>query len=533
MLVAMAFVLLGLYIKGTSVNTPHVDSAMPYLTFLDVEPQIVDPQLISENYTVPLNIFDRLVEVDDESDTNELKPSLAESWNVSEDGQTYTFRLRAGVTFSNGEPLTSSDVRYTLERLITHPDSCAADIAAEIRGAERLHDGLADKLEGFKELDDLTFTIELKEPYAAFLAELSTPGASILDEDTTRALGSRFGTSAETTVGTGPFLLTEWDRHQSIIMTANPTCWAGIPHCPGLHMMFYTDHDPLRAMYANGEIDILDLDKLDMTAEYFLHGDIYLKNLIRSPRVGITYIALNESKGPLGDTRVRKALQLALDRQTILQACTGGRGIVENGIFPRGLAGYNPSLEAIPYDPEAAHQLLEEAGYGEGFDLTISCNASSTQSTRDLLRLAAAMWGKIGVRTTIEELDDAGFIAKRKAGELTCYTATWSADYNDPNNFIYTFFGTAQNSAGRSLCYSDEATMQQVRDARTIVDEHERISAYQALEQKIVQDDAAWIPLYSRYHFFVVSDRVHGFSARWNGWSSNRYDNVTLVDVQQ
>lgn len=516
---------------STTLPTAETDTTSEFLTFLDEEPQSADPQVISENYTVVLNVFDRLVEVDEDNDNN-LAPSLAESWEVSDDGLAYTFHLREGVTFSNGEALTSQDVYYTFYRLLTHPGSCNFDIATEIVGASDLREGRADTLAGFHIVDDHTFVITLEKPYAAFLAGLSTPGASILDETTTRMSGSSFGTSVATTVGTGPFVLTDWTYYKSITMTANASCWAGAPRCAGLHMLFYTEHDPLRTMFADGEIDILDLDALDMTAEYFLHGDIYLTNLIRSPRVGITYIALNESVKPLDNVRVRKALQLALDRQTILQACVGGRGVLENGIFPRGLAGHNDDLETIPYDQEQARQLLAEAGYEDGFDLTLSYNASAPQNTRDILRLAASMWEEIGVHATVTVLDDESFFSERKAGRLDCYTATWSADYNDPDNFIYTFFGTTQNTMTRSLCYTDEDVMKRVQDARSIVQEDERIAEYQALEKKIIQEDAAWIPLYSRYHFFVVSDRVEGFKALWNGWSSNRYDNVALVNEQ-
>lgn len=119
-------------------------------------------------------------------------------------------------------------------------------------------------------------------------------------------------------------------------MKANPKCWSGPPKCDGLSMHFYAENSPLRQMFLNGELDILDLDKLGIDAEYFLRGDIYRKNVIRGHRVGISYIALNQSLPPLQDVRVRKALQLALDRKTLMQTAISNRGILENGIFPGG-----------------------------------------------------------------------------------------------------------------------------------------------------------------------------------------------------
>jgi ABC-type transport system substrate-binding protein len=132
-------------------------------------------------------------------------------------------------------------------------------------------------------------------------------------------------------------------------------------------------------MFEDGEIDVLDLDELGNTAEFFLHGKIYQDRLFSVPRIGITYIALNESMAPLDDVRVRKALQLSLNRFMLLTAVYGGRGSVENGIYPHGLYGFNPALPELPYDLDEARRLLDEAGYTDGLDLTISVNSASTR----------------------------------------------------------------------------------------------------------------------------------------------------------
>ncbi len=499
-----------------------------YLSFLDSEPVLVDPQRISEKYTVVLNVFDRLVEEKEVDGHNRLVPSLADSWEISPDGLVYVFRLHPGVTFSNGSALTAEDVGFTLQRMITHPDSRSRNLAMSIQGAEELRKGSTDKLAGFKIVDDHTFTITLAYPCATFLEGLTTPGASILDKETTQKAGNTFGQTPETTVGTGPFVLTEWKRQKGILMKANPKHWAGPPKCDGLNMQFYAESSPLRQMFLNGELDILDLDRLGIDAEYFIRGDIYRQNLIRGHRVGISYIALNQSVPPLQDVRVRKALQLALDRRALLHAAISNRGILENGIFPRGLKGNNPDLPEIPFDPEKAKQLLQEAGYGNGFDLTIGYSAGTTQRVKDMLKLTAAMWKKAGVRASLLEMENRAFLERRRKGELACYTGTWSADYNDPDNFISEFFGSRESTLARSLCYPDQEVMKRIAAARSIVDPEARIREYRQLEKKIVQDDAAWIPLYSGYHFFVVGDRVKGFQVRWNGWSSNRYADVTV-----
>lgn len=535
MLILMAALLLPACSGGENAEpegetSPEEKAYSRYLSFMDDEPTTFDPQCTTEYYTVPLNIFDRLVEVETVNGESNLVPSLATSWEVSEDGLTYTFQLRPDVTFSNGSKLTPADVQFTFERLITHPNSENGDLVMMIEGAQELLDGDAERLSGFKILDDHSFTITLSYPYAAFLACLSTPGASILDAESTKGDGRDFGLTIRDTIGCGPFILEAWEEGVEIRMKANPDYWGGAPECDGLRMLFLVDTVSQRALYDEGELDILDMENMGIEAEYFIHGDIYRTNLARGPRVGITYLALNESIAPLDNVQVRKALQLGLDRELLVNAVVSGRGTVENGIFPQGLHGHNRELPEIPYDPETAQALLAGAGYANGIDLELYCTTNASVSEMDQLEIIASMWEKIGVRARIVALDSDEFMSRRKQGALTCYVSTWSADFNDPDNFIYTFFGTKENTTGRSLCYANDAVIERIVKARSIADDKMRIREYQDLERQIIQEEAAWIPLYSKLHLFVVSDRVEGFQVAWNGWSSNRYYGVKIRD---
>ena len=500
-----------------------------FLVAVEDEPDTVDFQCTSIYYTIATNVFNRLVEMETDADgVVAVMPSLAKAWEVSDDGRRYTFHLRDGVTFSNGSPLTASDVGYTLTRLLTHPDSCNRDIADEIAGAERLESGETDRLEGFELLGELDFAITLAQPFEAFLACMSMPGASILDEETTRAAGDRFGKDPDWTIGTGPFILREWEPGKGMLLVANQNCWNGAPKCEGLDLRFMTEPEEVRMMFERGELDILDLDEVGNSVEYFIQGDIYQDRLYKVQRIGITYIALNETVEPLNDDRVRLALQRALNRVVLLDAAYAGRGSIENGIYPHGLYGFNPDLPEIPYDPDEAAALLAQAGYSDGFDLTVSVKASSTQWEMALMRMVVSMWEKAGVRARIEVLDEDTFMRLRKGGELACYSATWTADYNDPDNFIYTFYGNRENTTFRSLCYQNEAVMARVRQARLITDPEARLREYQALEEIVVQEDAAWIPLFSRLHYYVASERVDRIWSTWNGSVKNRYCDVSI-----
>ena len=500
-----------------------------YLRVVDDEPDTVDFQCTTLYYTVALNVFDRLVETETDAAGNpKVVPSLAESWTVSDDGLEYTFRLREGVTFSNGQKLTAEDVRFTLMRLLTHPKSRNSEIAAEIAGADMLARRETDELTGFTAQGDYVFTIELTEPFPAFLACLSTPGASILSEKSVTEAGDDFGLDPSKTIGTGPFIMEEWTPGKGMKLRANPDCWRGAPGSDGLELVYVTDEVEQRLMFEQGELDILDLDELGDEAEYFIHGDKYNDCRYEAPQVDISYIALNQSIEPLNDVRVRQALQMALDRQMILDALYGGRGVVENGIFPHGLTGFNPDLEPVPYDPEEAKRLLEEAGYADGFDLEAIVNATAGRARLQLMQMAATMWEKIGVRTTVSILTDSEFMAMRTSGKAACYTATWSADYNDPDNFIYSFFGSEENTVYRSLCYPDADVIRRVQDARGILNEKERLAEYAALEKKIIREDASWIPLFSRTHLYVTGERIDHFETAWNGWCEPVYSRLTM-----
>lgn len=515
--------------EETQTSTSNTLDTTNFLKIADDNPDTTDPHCTSEYYTVAMNVFDRLVEVQAHDDgTSEIVPSLAKDWEISDDGLEYTFYLEEGVKYSNGADMTASDVLYSFTRLLTYEKAINDDVVDMIVGAQALMEGTAETLEGFEIIDAYTIKITLELPYAAFLAGLTTPGASILDEETTEAAGEQFGIDPALTIGTGPFIFYEWTFNSQIILTANENCWSGAPACEGIVMKFIDDQDTMRMMFENGELDILDLDNAPSQADYFLDNPDYADNIVSGMRVGIYYIALNEAFEPLDNVLVRKALQCSVDRQAILDALYGGRGQVQNGIFPVGLIGYNPDLPEIEYDVERAKELLAEAGYADGFDLTFTISSDADATTKDLAQIVKAQWAEIGVNVTIETLDSATMMDLRRSGEIMCYTSSWSADFNDPDNFIYTFFGTTENTVLRSLNYSNEEAIARVAAARGIVDEDERIAEYQALEELIIQEDAAWVPLYAKEHLFVVNDRVSGFTVSWNGWSNNYYRNVSV-----
>lgn len=511
-------------VKGVDVDTTGY-----LVAALNADIQTADVQKTSKDYEVPFNIFDRLVDVEVGTDGNsKIVPSLAESWDISDDGLEYTFHLRQGVKFHNGNDFTAEDVAYTFHRMLTVEGGVNTEVIDQIKGADELLAGETDTLEGVEVVDDYTIKVTLKEPFAGFLASISSPGVSIYDSEATEAAGDQFGMDPAVTVGTGPFEFSSWSFNNQLVLTRNEDYWKGASGLPGVVIKIIPDTETQSMMFESGELDILDLDYAADSADRFT--ETYPDQIVQGPRVGIVYFTMNFNKEPFQDVRVRKAVQMSIDRQAILDALYGGRGQVEQGIFPHGLIGFNPDQEEIKYDPEAAKALLAEAGYADGFDMEIAADSSASDTMTMALEIVSDQLAEVGIRAEIKNYDESTWLETRKSGELGSFMSTWSADYNDPDNFIYTFFGNEEKTRIRSINYPDTEVMERVAKARTIVNEDERLAEYKALEEKLIHEDAAWVPMFSRLHLFAVSKRVQGFAPLWSGLSDQLFYNISLSE---
>jgi len=511
-------------VKGVDVDTTGY-----LVAALNADIQTADVQKTSKDYEVPFNIFDRLVDVEVGTDGNsKIVPSLAESWDISDDGLEYTFHLRQGVKFHNGNDFTAEDVAYTFHRMLTVEGGVNTEFIDQIKGADELLAGETDTLEGVEVVDDYTIKVTLKEPFAGFLASISSPGVSIYDSEATEAAGDQFGMDPAVTVGTGPFEFSSWSFNNQLVLTRNEDYWKGASGLPGVVIKIIPDTETQSMMFESGELDILDLDYAADSVDRFT--ETYPDQIVQGPRVGIVYFTMNFNKEPFQDVRVRKAVQMSIDRQAILDALYGGRGQVEQGIFPHGLIGFNPDQEEIKYDPEAAKALLAEAGYADGFDMEIAADSSASDTMTMALEIVSDQLAEVGIRAEIKNYDESTWLETRKSGELASFMSTWSADYNDPDNFIYTFFGNEEKTRIRSINYPDTEVMERVAKARTIVNEDERLAEYKALEEKLIHEDAAWVPMFSRLHLFAVSKRVQGFVPLWSGLSDQLFYNISLSE---
>lgn len=503
------------------------------------EPESVDPACTTADYILMMNCMDTLVKTEtNDKNENVTVPWVAKSWEISDDGLTYKFKLRDDVKFHNGEKLTADDVLYTVDRML-QPERAAVNTSwmDVIAGAQDVLDGKAKTVEGKGIIieDDYNFSIILADSYAPFLACLSTPAWSLCNREAGEKADEAGGGAATSVYGSdpayfsasGPFILKEWELNDHVFLETNKDYWAGASDMDGILLKIIPDAQTEKMLFDSGQIDIFDLDHaLDQIPTYRDNPD-YKNNFVEKTVLGTSYLSLNESIEPLGDVKVRKALQMAIDRDTLIQSMYYGAATPACTFLPEGVPGYDKNSEPIKYDPEGAKKLLEEAGYADGFDLTITQTVDDSQSDQEVNEAIAKMFEAIGVRAKIEQYDNATWYSVRSNGELPMYRTSWTADFNDPDNFLYQMYGSSSNKA-RSWNYYNTEAIARLEAARHMTDEKARTEEYKALDKLIIRDDAAMIPLWHRVKVRVIQDRVKNFVPMWAGYGDCCYYGTSL-----
>ena len=506
----------------------------------DHECQSGDVRQTTSDYIIPMNCFDTLVQTVSKDDgTTELQPCAAEKWEVSKDGLTYSMHLRKDIKFTNGEPMTSDDVLYTVDSMLD-PERATMNYywMDMIKGAKDVLDGKTKTVEGKGIIihDDYNFDIVLSESYAPFLSTLSVPAWSILNREACDAgdkagKGKKttlFGSEPEYTIGSGPFIVKEWVLNDHIYLEANKDYWQGAPKIDGILIKVATDTDTEKMLFESGQTDIFEIDKAKSLIPTYQDDDQWSDNIVSTVIMGGDYLVLNENVKPLANVKVRKALQKGIDRQAIIDSLYEGTGTLAKGIFPPTLICYNKNLPDIEYDPEGAKQLLKEAGYENGFKLKLAKKATEKS---ECLEVIQEQLKEIGVEVEIEQVDEASYYDIRGNGELASHIESWWADFNDPDNFLYTYFATATTKE-RSVNYKDKDVIKRVEAARHMTDTDARMKEYLDLEEKIIDDDAAFVPLWHAEKIRLVQDRVKNFVPQWAGWGDCSYYSVELETAE-
>ena len=496
----------------------------------------MDIHKTQQEYMIPLNIYERLFDIQVREDgSSELIYGLAEDWSVSPDGLVYSFTLRDDAYFCDGTPVTAYDAAFTFTRMLTLKDSVQTDFGDMILGADELIAGQTDHLEGVRVLDERHLQITLSEPFSGYLYLLATPSCSILSEACVKANGALFGNSAESTIGSGPYMVTEYTKDR-ITLERNPYyhCREGEELSVTKAQILVLPPAIMDQTFQNGGLDILDANIInpDLVENVYKSGK-WKDRIISRQRVDVQYLMMNLNTPPLNDVRIRKAVQMAIDRQEILNTVYSGDGSLTDGIFPEGLIGYNEENQGwLQYNPDEARRLIREAGNASEVCLELAVDSADSVRNLTVMEMIRQDLSEAGLNVSIVSYDADSLLYLRKAGLLMAYSNNWSADYNDPDNFIYTFFGNREKTLYRSGNFDNQEVFDRITKARAIQNEADRLAEYSALEALLIQDEAVWVPLFSTDHLYVLGDRVESFTPFWAGWSSMYFRDVVMKEAK-
>jgi ABC-type transport system substrate-binding protein len=251
---------------------------------------------------------------------------------------------------------------------------------------------------------------------------------------------------------------------------------------------------------------------------YFLESSKWKGNIVSGLEAGLYFYLFNVEAEPYNIPGVREAIAYAIDRQLILDTLFNGEGKVVDCIVVEGVLGHNPGFPKMEYNPQKAKELLAEAGFPDGLACEIIITNDASSSERDMNVAIQGMLKEVGIDLSIRAVDMATYYDMREKGQTPLERMAWWVDYNDPDNFLYTFF-SEKKSAHYSVNYFDPEVISLLEAARREVDNDARLKMYQDAEEIIVARDHVAIPMFQVTHTFVLSDRVKNFKVSWNGWS--------------
>ncbi len=505
----------------------------------------LDPVRIQdvESHLIGSQIFEGLIEIDD--NTLEIKPLLAERYEISPDGRTYTFHLRKGVRFQDdpcflegkGREVVASDFKYSLERIVD-PSNLSTGwwlFDNRIVGANEYREELSsarkeereptlDSVEGYEVVDEYTFKIHLKQPFGPFIHILGMSYAAAVPREAVEMYGKDFFRNP---VGTGPYRLGEWRDQLRLVLVRNPNYWdkdeAGKPYP-------YLDRIVTRIMreatiafmeFESGNLDVTGIPP-QMWKKVFdenneLRQEYREKYQLRKiPRLATYYLGFMMDKEPLGTSKkLRQAFNHALNRQAVCDIIMNGRGIPAKGILPPGLPGFNEELEGYTYDPDKARQLLAEAGYpgGKGLEPIKLFATGGDRTMEDLSVAVQNDLKEVGVEIEIQNLTWPQLLESIDKHEPAFFRAGWIADYPDPENFLALFYSKNHSPHGpNNSLYSNPRFDDLFERALRLPRLEDRIPLYQEAE-RIVVEDAPVVFQYSSVTYRLEQPYVRNYPA--------------------
>ncbi len=466
---------------------------------------VLDPIQVGDAGTAVYiaEIFGGLVTLD--LDLN-VTPDIAERWEVSDDGLTYTFFLRDDVVFHNGRRVTAEDFKYSFERAAdpTNFSPIVINYLGDIAGIREKFNGDAEVVRGVQVIDEYTLRIDLLRPVNYFLQELTYPVAFVVDRE---QIASDPDGWTRNPVGTGPFRLKVWRPLEEIVLVPNDRYHLGRPLLD--EVVFKLGGGSLMTQLENDEIHISSVPALELAG--IVSGENPLSKMYRPvPQLSLSYLGMNVNEPPFDDPLVREAFALSIDRQQINEVLFFNYLIVADGILPPDMPGYDAeAVTSYPYDPGRAAELLSQSRYAGAVPRIILTYSGSGGDPPDMLQAYQQQWeDALGVEVEIEAIEYSAYLRELRRGTLQMYAAGWIADYPDPENFLGKLFASASTLSHTG--YANPRVDALLDEAATTRDEERRRRLYLEAEQLVI-DDAPIIPTFWGIDHYLVRDCVQNW----------------------
>ena len=435
-----------------------------------------------------------------------LEPALAERWDVSPDGRTYTFHLRRNVTFHDGTPFAARHVIQSWQRVLDPATrSGGAAMLSSIEGAGAFADRQASSVTGLSAPNDSTLVVKLSQPLAIFPTLLAMPIAAIVPD----SIPPNFG---ERPIGTGPWRLVEWRHDDYLLFARNESYWDGPPEADSLLARIIPDPSTSVAEFETGNVDLLYVPEGESRRWQEPGGPGDRAQIQSVSALRLWYVGINVTRGPLRDVRVRQAINHAIDVQTIVDRLIGGRGRLAAGVIPPALGGADTTRAPYRFDAARARQLLAQAGYPNGIDVELW--HSQDPAFTDVAEAIQAYLREAGIRATLVQREAAAMRAAARNGETDLVVKDWYADYPDAENFLYPLLhgdNAGQNGANVSF-YDDPVYDSLVTAARVESDSARRVALYRQADEKAFAD-APMAFLFFYNDLYALQPWVRGFEA--------------------
>jgi ABC-type transport system substrate-binding protein/methyl-accepting chemotaxis protein len=438
----------------------------------------LDPAMISSISRVEVmsNIFEGLVQFGERA---EIRPAIAERWEISPDGRVYTFYLRESARFHNGRRVRADDVKYSFERQMRVNEDAAAWAFRPIVGGEQFMSGEIESVAGIQVLSEQVIRIELIQPVAFFLSTLCTDYSYIVPREEVERPTLDF---AIRPVGTGPFRVVEPVLGKEVQMERFSNYWnAELPYVDRLTVHFGMSAEEIFDAFVREELDYISDLPLTYLSELRKRADEL--HILEAVQLQTRMLVFDCERAPLSDRRVRQAICLAVNRERFLREVYGGMAEPAIGPIPPGMLGYDPGERGCDHDVAKARALLQEAGYGAGFDTEIWW----PQSVNPAVECLKDDLAEIGINAEFRYVVAAEMQRAVRLRMVPIAGRDWYADYPDPDNFTYVLF----NSRNRDLfigTYSNEEVDRLTDEARSVMNREQRAEIYREVTRLLLED---------------------------------------------